>query len=137
MRGRKPDVIAPGSSAVTELPKTPSWLSNDAKAEWRRVLPILVNERRTLTLADLATFGAYCSAVGEISEAARIIAREGMVVPGASGPKKHPAVAIKSDAMTQARLLANELGLTPVSRSRPTIRDEQGGSDEDASLLGC
>ena len=131
MRGRKPETIIAGT--MDDVPNAPTWLGKDAKAEWRRVAPIIVTERKTLTLADLATFAAYCSAVGEISEAARIIERDGMIFQGASGPKKHPAVAIKSDAMTQARLLANELGLTPVSRSRPAIRNE-GGEDEGSDL---
>jgi P27 family predicted phage terminase small subunit len=135
MRGRKPDKIVMSADALNDVPNPPTWLGKDAKAEWKRVAPILIVERKTLSIADQATFAAYCSAVGEISEAARIIEREGMIFIGASGPKKHPAVAIKSDAMTQARLLANELGLTPVSRSRPSIRDE-GGADEDASALG-
>lgn len=135
MRGRKPDRVVTGNDALAELPKAPAWLAKEAKAEWRRVAPILIEERRTLTLADLATFGAYCSAAGEVIEAARIIAVEGMIYQGASGPKRHPAVAIRSDAMNRMRLLANELGLTPVSRSRPSIRAE-GGEDDDASDLG-
>ena len=50
------------------------------------------------------------------------------------GNRKHPAVAIENDASTQARLLAAELGLTPVSRSRPAMRDDQ--PDDDADDLG-
>lgn len=135
MRGRKPETIVAGSSALAELPKPPAWLSKDAKAEWRRVAPILIDERRTLTLADLPSFAAYCTAAGEIIEASKTIAREGMIYQGESGPKRHPAVAMRSDAMNRMRLLANELGLTPVSRSRPAIRDE-GGPDDGLSDLG-
>ena len=47
--------------------------------------------------------------------------------------KRNPAVGIQSDAMTRSRLLAAELGLTPVSRSRPAIRDEE--DDDDLSQL--
>jgi P27 family predicted phage terminase small subunit len=65
----------------------------------------------------------------------RIVAREGSVIKTDRGPRAHPAVRIQSDAMTRARLLAAELGLTPVSRSRPSIRDD-GGDDEHSSDLG-
>lgn len=130
-RGRKPQSIVSGSSPIMTVPAPPTWLSKDAKAEWRRVAPILIDERRTLTVADLATFTSYCVAVGRIAEAARIIAKEGLIM----GTRKHPAVAIENDSSTQARLLAAELGLTPVSRSRPAIRDEQV-DDDDASDLG-
>jgi phage terminase small subunit len=37
-------------------------------------------------------------------------------------------------AQTTARLAANELGLTPVSRSRPSIRDNNQDDDDDNPL---
>lgn len=135
MRGRKPEAIMSGTGTVDAVPKPPAWLSKDAKAEWRRVAPIIITDRKTLTLADLASFASYCCAVGEIMEASRIISREGMTYQGNSGPKKHPAVSIRTNAMTQARLFAAELGLTPVSRSRPSIRNDSH-EDQDASDLG-
>lgn len=135
MRGVKPKEVVAGSSPISRSPKAPDWLSASAKAEWKRIAPILIHERKTLTVADLATFASYCVAAGQVADAAVIIAKEGMTFMAASGPKKHPAIAIQSDAMTQARLLANELGLTPVSRSRPAIRDDANGSD-DVSDLG-
>lgn len=126
MRGAKPFAIVPGSSPVREALDPPDWLSADALAEWDRVAPILIEERRTLTVTDIASLVNYCVAVGQAAEASRIITREGMTYMSKTGPKKHPAVAIRSDAMTQARLLAGELGLTPVSRSRPSVRTEGG-----------
>lgn len=134
MRGRKPNGIVAGSHPVNKLPAPPKWLSKDAKAEWKRIAPIIIDERKTLTLADLAGFANYCCAVGEVSEASRIIAAEGMTYTGQSGPKKHPAVSIRTNAMTQARLLAAELGLSPVSRSRPSIREDNENKDDAAAL---
>lgn len=127
MRGRKPELSA-DPNALTAATKPPVWLSRDAKGEWKRVLPFLI-ERRVLTDADLATFASYCAAIAQIIEAQRIVRKEGMTFMGASGPKRHPAVGIMNDAQTQARQLAAELGLTPVSRSRPAIRDDAGGED--------
>src|ERR1700688_1612601 len=118
MRGRKRK-IEPEQS-VPDISGVPGWLSKDAQAEWQRVMPILI-ERRTLTDADLASFENYCVAVGQVREMQRLIKRAGHVVETDRGPRAHPAVKIQSDAMTRARLLANELGLTPVSRSRPTV----------------
>ena len=135
MKGRKPNGIVAGSHPVNKLPAPPKWLlSKDAKAEWKRVGPILIEERKTLTVADLAGFANYCCAVGEVAEASRIIAAEGMTYDGHSGPKKHPAVSIRTNAMTQARLLAAELGLSPVSRSRPSIREDNEDKDDAAAL---
>lgn len=133
MRGRRPTTIRPGTSPVERVPPAPAWLPKDGKAEWKRVAPILVTERRTLTVADLPTLGAYCAAVAQVQEASRILEREGLTFATEQGPRKHPAVSIRNDAMTQMRQLGGELGLTPVSRSRPAMRDDDAA--EDASDL--
>ncbi|MDQ0347865.1 phage terminase small subunit P27 family [Ancylobacter vacuolatus] len=131
MRGRKPSFVDPGSSPVRGPLDPPEWLSPDARAEWERVAPILIEERRTLTMTDVATLANYCVAVGRAAEAERLITSEGMIYHSKTGPKKHPAVAISSDAQTQARLLAGELGLTPVSRSRPAARGAADSGQDD------
>ncbi|MGJ3264865.1 MAG: phage terminase small subunit P27 family [Salinarimonas sp.] len=118
------------ANAMARVPNPPAWLSKDAKAEWRRIMPLLV-ERRILTDADMGMVESYVIAVGTIREAQRILAREGLTM----GSRKHPAFAIQNDAMTTARLIAAELGLTPVSRSRPAIR-EDACDDDDVSALG-
>lgn len=132
MRGRRPATISPGTSPVEHVPPAPSWLSKDGRVEWERVASILIHERKTLTVADLATFANYCVAVGQVAEASRIIEAEGLTFSTEHGPRKHPAVAIRSDGLMQARQLAGELGLTPVSRSRPAMRDE--GPDDGGDL---
>lgn len=134
MRGRKPASIVSGSSPVEKVPTPPPWLSKDAKLEWKRVAPILINERKTLTIADLSMLANYCTAIGQVAEAARIISKEGITFQSTTGPKRHPAVAIRSDGMTQARQIAAELGLTPASRSRPSMRDDGGTADGDLDL---
>lgn len=129
MRGRKPSAMVPGSSPVRTVPKAPRWLSKDAQAEWRRVAPILI-ERGVLTDADLGTLESYCAAMGNVREAQRTLNSEGLTLNG----KRHPAFGIQNAASTTARLCATELGLTPVSRSRPSIRDDQ--HDNDSADLG-
>jgi P27 family predicted phage terminase small subunit len=132
MRGRKPSEIVAGSSAVSEVPRAPTWLSKDGKAEWRRVASILVNDRKTLTEADLGTLESYCCATGTVREMQRVINRDGAIVPSPTGfPKRHPALTAQDAAMKTARLCAAELGLTPVSRSRPSMRDEAPDDGED------
>ncbi len=134
MRGRKPDTVLQGSNTLQRVPSPPSWLSKQAKAEWRRVAPIIIHERRTLTVADLSGFANYCCAVGQAAQAQKLITRDGLVQQTKNGLRKNPAVGILNDALTQARLYAAELGLTPVSRSRPSIREDD--NDDDSSALG-
>lgn len=132
MRGRKPKQ-KPCADAVTKVMRAPEWLSTDAKAEWSRSMPILA-DRRTLTAADLPSYENYCVAVGQIRAMERIIAKKGHLIETDKGTRINPAVRLQSDAMTRARLLAAELGLTPVSRSRPSIQDNP--SDDDSAALG-
>ncbi|ABA04878.1 phage terminase, small subunit, putative, P27 [Nitrobacter winogradskyi Nb-255] len=130
MKGAKPH-LRTDAAAMKRAPTVPKWLSADAKREWKRVLPDLI-ERRILTDADLGSLENYCIAIGQVREMERILQTEGHVYGAESGLlKRHPAGVILSDAMTRARLLAVEMGLTPVSRSRPAIRDD----DEEDSLL--
>jgi len=131
MRGTKPTLVVDNGAVLRDI-KAPSWMSKDAKTEWRRVFPI-VRKRRILTTADLGSLENYCIALGTVREMERVLQKEGHVFTGESGPKRHPAVAIQSDAMSRALRLASELGLTPVSRSRPAVRKED--DDDEPSPL--
>ncbi len=136
MRGAKPN-IKDDVDAIEDMP-APDWLSGDAAAEWTRILPMLAR-RRILTEADLGTFENYCVAQGTVREMEREIRKAGPIQKvykidkeGNSvlvSVRKNPAVAMQSDAMTRARLLAAELGCTPVSRSRPAVEDNKGQDD--------
>ncbi|WP_152047187.1 phage terminase small subunit P27 family [Aureimonas psammosilenae] len=131
MRGRKPNEIAPGSSVLMEAPKPPAHLAPDAKREWKRIAPILV-ERGVLTGADLGILESYCTAFARMREAERTIAREGVTFLNARGEhKRHPASGIQNESIKTMRLCANELGLTPVSRSRSNFKTDDG---DDSSL---
>ena len=136
MRGAKPE-IRPDLDAILDL-TPPAWLSADAREEWDRVVPVLA-QRRILTLADLGQVENYCMAMGLAREMEREIQRLGAVQKVykidkdgnalLTGMKRNPAIGIQSDAMTRSRLLAAELGCTPVSRSRPTVEDTEGQRD--------
>lgn len=131
MKGAKPHLVV-DNGAISKAPSAPAWMSVDAKKEWRRILPILV-ARRILTTPDLGSLENYCVAIGTVREMERTVQDEGHTYEDAKGAiKRHPAVAIQAEAMTRARLLAAELGLTPVSRSRPAIRND--GDDENDPL---
>lgn len=122
MKGTKPQLRTDRDAVRKTLP-APKWLSEEAKTEWRRVMPILV-ERRILTTADLGSLENYCIATGRI----RAVEAEMQAIDDAELRVK--LFRVQDKAMQSARLLAAELGLTPVSRSRPAIRE-----DDDADSL--
>ena len=121
MKGTKPQLSA-DRDAIGEVPNAPTWLSKDARAEWRRIMPLLI-ERRILTTADMGSVENYCIAIGQIRQLDRAIKIEGLIIQTDKGPRANPAVRLQADAMSRSLRLAAELGLTPVSRSRPAIRD--------------
>lgn len=131
MRGTKPALVIDNGPVLQDM-KAPAWMSKDAKAEWRRVFPIL-RKRRILTVADLGSLENYCVALGTVREMERTLQAEGHICETESGRKRHPAVGIQAEAMNRSRLLAAELGLTPVSRSRPAVRKDD--DDDEISPL--
>lgn len=111
-------------------PKAPGWLPAEAKREWKRVVPILT-QRRILTDADLGSLENYCLAIGQVRQCQTEIGKMSsmFVESPRSAPRPHPAFRLMHEAMRQARQLAAELGLTPVSRSRPSIAEPPEDDD--------
>jgi P27 family predicted phage terminase small subunit len=122
MKGRKPQLAADVNALDGDI-RPPIWLSKHAKAEWRRVMPELV-KRRILTAADFGSLESYCVATGRIRDIEKLL-RAGI----------DPTLfRMQDQAMKTARQLAAELGLTPVSRARPSMRDDGGDDDSENPL---
>lgn len=101
---------------LTRVPSTPEWLSDEAKAEWKRVLPRLV-EDGVVTKADLSGVEALCIAAGRVRELEKQIQATGDV----------KLIRAQHVAMATATRMAAEFGLTPSSRARVGV----GGADDD------
>jgi P27 family predicted phage terminase small subunit len=119
VKGRKPDSIAEAANPVLEVPRAPAWLSTNARAEWRRIMPELV-ERRILTDADLGMVESYCLLIGRVRDLEKLL-KTGF----------DPRLArLQDKAIISARQIAAEIGATPVSRARPSMRELDGGGDD-------
>lgn len=119
-------------------PKPPTWLSREAKAEWKRVVPGLVR-LDLVKPEDRATLAAYCEVWARWVDATRDIHRNGLTVRNESTRKdgttsvwftKNPSVAVAEQAETRLRQYANEFGLTPAGERNVSKRDDDRGSDE-------
>ncbi len=132
MRGRKAEVKAL-DGALSKSPPAPSWLPTHGKAEWRRVVPQLVADRK-IAAHELSTVEAYCLAVARTREAEEALQLHGLTFESDSGPKRRPETTILKENIEAARRLAAELGLTPASRTK-----NKGGApgDDDDDALGC
>ena len=126
MKGAKPTIVT-DEEAITDIPPAPEWFSQGAREEWERVTPMLV-QRRILTVADLGSLENYCVSIGRVRE---IEKRLSDVSARTNADVFSKLFRTQDKAMQSARLLAAELGLTPVSRSRQGLR---GGIDDDSLL---
>lgn len=115
MKGAKPNLVLI-EGALNRVPPAPSWLSKLAKKEWDRVLPGLV-DREIMTESDMANLENYCVAQGRVRECEADMQRAN------SSEAKARIFRMQNASMATARQLSAELGLTPVSRSRPAMRD--------------
>ncbi len=109
LRGIKPALSA-DDDALTKAPPVPSWLSVQAKAEWKRIMPQLI-ARQIITRADLAGVENYVTCIGII----RQIETERQTAGGVIDAK---LFGVLNRAAQTARQLAAEYGLTPTSRAR-------------------
>ncbi|MCS3740227.1 phage terminase small subunit P27 family [Rhizobium sp. BK661] len=127
-RGVKP-AITPASNPVSSVPKAPAYLSKEAKAEWRHVASILVNERKVLTEADKAALENYVISVATMRQAHRELQATGLLIGG----KRNPISTILTQAQQQQLRAAGELGLTPAARGRAAMM-EAADDDSDNPL---
>ena len=127
-----------------DAPNPPSWLSREAKAEWRRVAPGL--ERLDLIKPeDRATWSTYCEIWSRFVAATRDLQVNGMVVRNTSVKKdgtesvwftKNPAVAVAEAAETHLRHYANDFGLTPAGERNVSKRDDDRDEFEENPFAG-
>ena len=113
-------------------PTMPASLVREAKAEWRRVVPLL-ERQGVLTQLDRGLLIRYCSAWAEwvaldgTMQASQplIRGRDGQVV-------RNPLWLMRRDADLLVTQLAAQLGLTPTSRLRAGVKHEKGApADEE------
>lgn len=110
-------------------PNLPSWLSAEAKAEWKRVVPGL-SRLDLLKPEDRAALAAYCEAWATFVQATRTVQEEGQVIEARQGKLPHPCVGIARAAGREMRSWAAHFGLTP-STEQALARGADDGDEDD------
>ena len=104
------------------LPRCPSHLQGEARAEWKRVAKTL-HQSGLLTQVDRAALAIYCQAWARWIKAEAQVARHGEVVKSAAGNvMQNPYLSIANRAMKQVQSMARELGMTPSARSQIKVQ---------------
>lgn len=125
LRGVKPTIRA-ARDPITKAPNPPAWLTKEAKAEWKRVLPYLV-EAGYLTEADLPGVENYCIAMGKVREIEALFRAGGL---------DHKLFGMQNRAMQTARQLAAEFGISPVARTRLNLTGHDDEDDDNPLTVG-
>jgi P27 family predicted phage terminase small subunit len=99
------------------VPRCPRWLSADAKAEWNRLAGELW-QLGLLTNLDTALFAGYCEIYATWRAAVKLVDENGPTYRAGDLTKRHPAVAIASQACRDMLASAQHFGLTPAARQR-------------------
>ena len=131
-RGRRPKPTAlkklegnPGKRPLNELEpvppvaslRCPNYLLPEARKEWRRLAPILMN-LGLLTAADAVPFAGSCQAYARWREAQDEITRHGSIYKDGDGRiRPNPYIAIANQQMREIKSFAADFGLTPSNRT--------------------
>jgi P27 family predicted phage terminase small subunit len=125
--GHRP-IPTPPTPPVAEV-RCPAWLDPIAKAEWRRIAPLL-DQMHLLTALDVAMLASYCHAYSELQQATEILKSRGRTFTTPNGYKQQrPEVGIAHRAMLLIRLFAGEFGFSPSSRMRLAVHDQEPDDD--------
>lgn len=114
--GKRPLNALEPAPPVVEL-TCPKHMLPEAKKEWKRLAPILMN-MGLLTAADAVPFEGYCTAYARWLEAQEEITRHGSIYKDNEGRiRPNPYIAIANQQMREIKSFAAEFGLTPSNRS--------------------
>ena len=125
-RNKRPEAAAVEQGA----PRMPVKLSAEAKAEWRRVVPVLA-KIGILATVDRQVLIRYCEAWSEWLELAELIGKSGKLLRGRDGGLvRNPAWLLRRDVARDLDTLAAQLGVTPTARLRNNIKHELPAPEE-------
>ena len=114
--GRRPLNRIEPMPPVVQL-KCPNHLLPEAKKEWKRLAPVLM-DLGLLTAADAVPFEGYCTAYARWLEAQDEINKHGSIYKDNEGKiRPNPFIAIANQQMREIKSFAAEFGLTPSTRS--------------------
>lgn len=125
---RSASAQSPAATPVKNL-RAPSFLSREAKKEWKRVVMELARLDLVSDL-DVMALAAYCNAFSTWIDAMKQIREHGTLVRSPNGyPMPSPYVKIQRDAQDEMMKWLREFGMTPAARTR--VVGDGGESDED------
>ena len=135
MRGPKPKAVVTLATVAEKLrkpPMAPSAMSPDAREVWENIAPLMA-KAGLLHTGCLEQLASYCQATAMVRRCDAAIARDGAFPFRKGPPHAHPAVKLMAEHAKLARMLGNQLGITPRLEKGSEPR---GSLDTDEDGLG-
>lgn len=110
----------------------PSWLNKQAKAEYRRIIPLL--QQLPIASLDLAMVSSYCQAYADYQEATKELTKNDSVEYTERGSKVSPWHTIKRDSFNIMNSIAPKLGLTIDGRLKIFTPKNNKKKDDDVMV---
>ena len=117
--GKRP-LPANEPTPLVTAPEWPAHLTDDARKEWERLIPLLISNKLISEL-DTAALALYCQSYGRWAQAERKIAEtpgDGLLIKAPSGyPIQNPYLNIAKRAMADCYRYLQLFGLSPSART--------------------
>lgn len=108
------------------LYKCPSWIDEEAKKEWKRIIKEF-EENDDLKTFDLKALEGYCQSYSRWKQCENVLQTAGLTFTTPNGyVQQRPEVAISNKALAEMRAWTKELGLTPAARARMKKNNDTG-----------
>lgn len=134
MKGNRPHVSALDGS-LHKAPPMPTTLPSEAKADWQSAAADLAG-RGLLPSAVLPVLESYVGALWMARECRKAIEKHGVLVEAKGGQwKPNPAAAMLAKSNEVIARLADDLGISPVGRSRSGIKEQASAHDQKTDPL--
>ena len=135
MTGSRPQLKAV-DGGLLKSPPMPSTLPPSMKDDWRIAAADLVG-RGLLNTASIPVLETYIGSLWMARECRKAIEEHGVLIKAEkSQMKPNPAAAMLAKAQESIARLADDLGISPVSRSRPGIKAQVRQNDEKDDPFG-
>jgi P27 family predicted phage terminase small subunit len=121
---------------VAKAPRCPPYLDDEARREWRRLVPILLR-MRVLTEADYHALGNLCQTYSTMIRAQQKLSETGLLLKTPSGyVQQSPLLSIVNGCVETITRLSREFGMTPASRVRIQADEPMSGVDPIHAAIG-
>lgn len=108
----------------------PSWLDEEARKEWERVVPLL-KESTPVSELDTSMIASHCTLYSSIVRTTKQINEYGEVIETEHGPRQSPYFMARDKSIKEMKAVDSQLGLTPQSRARLEIHRAMNDTPKD------